>query len=83
MKRLATSIRCVPRIGYANTEVRTIDVGVPDDAESQDLRQAVDIWFVSHGIDDAVYDIGWDNDGVYAVINDEAYQEGSWGRPIF
>ncbi len=37
----------------------------------------------SHGNFSEVLIIGWDNDGVYAVINDEAYQEGSWGRPIF
>jgi hypothetical protein len=81
VRRLATTVRCVPRIGYSNTEVRTIDVGISDEAESHDLRDAVNFWFTSHGIADAVYDIGWDNDGIYAVINDEAYVV-NWGRPL-
>ena len=82
VKTVATRIRCVPRIGYDNTEVRTIDVGLPEGAESDRVRDALDIWFMAHGIDDAVFDIAFDNDGIYAVINDEAY-DASWGKPLF
>jgi hypothetical protein len=81
VKHIATTVRCVPRVGYDNTEVRTIDLPLNEDAEDGELRQALDIWFLSHGIGDAVYDVRFDDDGVIAVINDEAY-DARWGTPL-
>jgi hypothetical protein len=74
-------IRCVPRYGYEKTEVRTIDLDVPQDADPHQLREAVYFYFAARGISDAVYDVGVDDDGYFAVINDEAY-DAQWGRPL-
>jgi hypothetical protein len=74
-------IRCVPRYGYEKTEVRTIDLDVPQDADPSQLREAVYFYFAARGISDAVYDVGVDDDGYFAVINDEAY-DAQWGRPL-
>lgn len=81
MKKTALMIRCVPRYGYENTEVRTIDLDIPRDAEETVLRDALTFYFASRGISDALYDISVDDDGFFAVINDEAY-ETPWGRPL-
>ena len=74
-------IRCVPRYGYDNTEVRTIDLEVSHDTEEEQLREAVYFYFAARGISDAVYDIAVDDDGYFAVINDEAYDI-EWGTPL-
>ena len=74
-------IRCVPRFGYDNTEVRTIDLEVAREAEEEELRQAVYFYFAARGISDAVYDIAVDDNGYFAVINDEAYDV-QWGTPL-
>lgn len=81
MKRTALMFRCVPRYGYDNTEVRTIDLDVPHDATEEQLEQAVYLFFASRGLTEAVYDIAVDDDGFFAVINDEAY-DAQWGTPL-
>ncbi len=74
-------IRCVPRFGYDNTEVRTIDLDVSQHAEEEELRHAVYFYFAARGISDAVYDVAVDDDGWFAIINDEAY-DNAWGTPL-
>lgn len=81
MKKTALMIRCVPRFGYDNTEVRTIDVDVVRDAEREDVLDAVGFFFASRGIADAVYDVDADDDGYFAVINDEVFEH-TWGTPL-
>ena len=81
MKKTALMVRCVPRYGYERTEVRTVDLDVPRNAEEEQLREALTFFFATHGISDAVYDIDVDADGYFAVINDEAY-EFQWGTPL-
>jgi hypothetical protein len=81
MKRTALMIRCVPRFGYDHTEVRAIDLDVTRDTHETELREAVQFYFAARGISDAVYDVGVDDYGFFAVINDEAY-EMEWGKPL-
>ncbi len=81
MKRIATTVRCVPRFGFDNTEVRTIDLDGVDDASERQLLEALERWFALRGIADAVYDIQADNNGLFAIINDEAFEE-EWGTPL-
>lgn len=80
-KKLSTTIRCVPRFGFRDTEVRTIEVDAPRGADDADLHASLAQWFQLRGIADAVYDIAADNDGLFAIINDEAYEE-DWGTPL-
>lgn len=81
MKKTALMIRCVPRFGFDNTEVRIIDLDVLAGADEAGLQAAVEFYFASRGISDAVYDITTDDDGFFAVINDEAF-DAAWGRPL-
>ena len=81
MKKTALMIRCVPRFGFENTEVRTVDLDVPRDADEETLREALTFYFATRGISDALYDITVDDDGFFAVINDEAYAA-HWGTPL-
>lgn len=81
MRRTATTIRCVPRFGYDDTEVRFVDLDVPYDAEERELYETLRYWFASQGIADAVYDIDVDDDGFFAIVNDEVYEE-NWGTPV-
>lgn len=81
MKKIAHMIRCVPRFGYENTEVRSIDVELPPDVELDELRRVIEFYFASRGIGDAVFDVNCDDDGYFAVINDEAF-ELVWGQPL-
>lgn len=81
MKRVATTIRCVPRVGLENTDVRLVDLDLPGNADDQALFSALNAWFAEHGIADAVYDIATDDDGFFAVVNDEAYLY-EWGTPL-
>ncbi len=81
MKKIAYMVRCVPRFGYENTEVRSIDVESAPDAELDELRAAVEFYFASRGIGEAVFDVTVDDDGFVAVINDEAY-EIAWGQSL-
>jgi len=81
MRKTATTIRCVPRYGYAATEVRTIDIDVPDDVDERELLDAVRFWFASRGIADAIYDLDTDDNGYFVIVNDEAYAN-DWGTPL-
>lgn len=81
MRRVATTMRCVPRFGFTDTDVRTIDVDLPNDAEQEMIRDVLDGWFNRHGISEAVFSVDVDDDGYFAVINDEAY-ETEWGTPL-
>lgn len=81
MRKTLTTIRCVPRYGYKHTEVRTVDLELPDGSDEQELLAALRVWFAHRGIPDAVYDIANDDDGFFAIINDEAYQR-EWGAPV-
>lgn len=81
MKKIATTIRCVPRYGYEGTEVRTIDLDLADSADEHELVEAVGKWFAERGIADALYDITVDDDGFFAVINDEVYAA-EWGTRL-
>lgn len=81
MRNVPTTIRCVPRYGYEFAEVRTIDLDMPEGWEDHDLRVVLTHWFDARGIVHAVYDIDVDDDGFFAIVNDEAYQA-SWGEPL-
>jgi len=81
MNKTALKIRCVPRYGFANTEVRTVDLEVSRDAEPEVLEQMLNLYFATRGIADAVYAIEADDNGFFAVINDEAYGA-SWGTAL-
>lgn len=81
MRSVMTSIRCVPRLGCDFTQVRTIELGVAPGYGELDVRDALTAWFADRGLEEVVYDVGVDNDGYYAVINDEAYYE-EWGAPL-
>jgi hypothetical protein len=81
MKRTATTIRCVPRYGYPGTEVRIVDLDLPEDLEDDALLEALRLWFALRGLQQAVYDIDVDDNGYFAIINDEAYAQ-QWGAPL-
>ncbi len=81
MKRVVTTVRCVPRYGYANTEVRTIELDLSEDPDGDEVKAAMDIWFAQRGIADAVYDVHTDDNGFFAVINDETYDR-EWGTAL-
>lgn len=79
-KRTLTTVRCVPRFGYEGTEVRMVELDLHDTDDAA-IRTALTRWFAQRGIADAVYDITLDEDGFFAVINDEAYAE-TWGDSL-
>lgn len=81
MKRTALKLRCVPRYGFEDTEVRTIDLDLRPDCEERPLLDAVQFYFASRGISDAVYAIDVDDNGYFAIINDEVYNS-EWGTPL-
>ncbi len=81
MKRVATTIRCVPRYGYENTEVRTVELDLGDDPDPSDVQLALETWFAQRGIFDAVYDVQTEDSGYFAVVNDETYDQ-AWGTPL-
>ena len=81
MRKTALMIRCVPRFGFDNTEVRMIELDVAADAEGDELQVALEVYFSARGIADAVYDVKVDDYGWFAVVNDEAY-EAQWGTPL-
>lgn len=80
MRKTLTTLRCVPRFGYDNTNVRMVDFEV-DEVDYDSLLESLQRWFAMRGIADAVYSIEVDDDGFFAVVNDEAY-ENEWGRPL-
>ena len=81
MRKTLTTVRCVPRYGFEYAQVRTIDVDVLDLTDEQELLTALRTWFAQRGISDAVYDVAVDDNGFFAVINDEAYRY-DWGEAI-
>jgi hypothetical protein len=81
MRKTLTTIRCVPRFGYEHAQVRTIDLELLDVSDEQELLAAVKLWFAERGIADAVYDIDVDDNGFFAIINDEAYRH-DWGAVL-
>jgi len=81
MKKTLTTIRCVPRYGYEFTQVRTVDLDVADACDEHELLAALTMWFNARNIPDAVYAIDVDDNGFFAIINDEAYRH-DWGTPL-
>jgi hypothetical protein len=81
MKRVVTTVRCVPRCGFANTEVRTVDLDLTEDPDGDDVKTALEVWFAQRGIDEAVYDVHTDDHGFFAVVNDETYDR-DWGTAM-
>ncbi len=79
--RTLTTIRCVPRYGYDYAEVRTVDLELPEEFDESRLAATLERWFAQRGVESAVYDIQADDNGFFAVVNDEAYQS-SWGKPL-
>lgn len=82
MRKTLTTIRCVPRYGYEYANVRTIDLDLHDASDENELLQALNLWFAQRGIADAVYDLDTDNNGFFAIINDEAFLS-AWGEAVF
>jgi hypothetical protein len=60
--------------------VRLLDVDWGGD-DQRELHEALDRWFREHGIADAVFAVEVDDDGYFAVVNDEVFEQ-HWGRPI-
>jgi len=81
MRKTLTTVRCVPRFGYDHANVRTVDVDLLDLSDEQELLVALRTWFAHRGIADAVYDVAADDNGFFAIINDEAYHH-SWGEEL-
>jgi len=81
MKKVATTIRCVPRYGFDHAEVREVDLDLQHDADEHELHAALDYWFATQGIADAIYGLDVDDNGYFAIINDDVYDH-SWGKPI-
>ncbi len=81
MKKTLTTVRCVPRFGYEYAEVRTVDLELSGERNETELLASLRRWFSEHGIHDAVYDVETDDDGLFAIVNDEAYQN-PWGDPL-
>lgn len=81
MKRIATTVRCVPRYGYDYTQVREVDLELPEGWDDHQLNAALSQYFSYKSIADAVFAIDSDEGGFFAVINDEAYLQ-NWGEPL-
>lgn len=81
MRKTITTVRCVPRFGYEHAQVRTIDIDLFDSSNEQELLAALQTWFAQRGIADAVYDVSTDDNGFFAIINDEAYRA-DWGEAL-
>ncbi len=81
MRKTLTTIRCVPRFGFDHTEVRTIDLDLFDRADERELLTVLREWFAMRGIPDAVYDVDTDDNGFFAIINDEAFER-DWGQRL-
>jgi hypothetical protein len=81
MRKTVTTVRCVPRFGYEHAQVRTIDLDLYDAADDRELLSALRTWFAQRGVADAVYDVSTDDNGFFAIINDEAYRA-DWGEAL-
>lgn len=82
MKKTALMLRCVPRYGFDHTEVRMVDLDVSPRADIELVHEALTLYFAVRGISDAVYAVDFDNDGPFAIVNDEVYEH-AWGTPVF
>lgn len=82
MRKTLTTIRCVPRYGYDFAKVRSVDLDLPEGWDEHNLQTVLTRWFAERSVADAVYDIEVDDDGFFAVVNDEAFHE-QWGEEIF
>lgn len=80
-KKISTTIRCVPRFGFANTQVREILVDTEDAFDDAQLYDAIVEFFGAYGFVDAVFDFDQDEDGYFAIINDDTF-EGEWGKVL-
>jgi hypothetical protein len=81
MRKTLTTVRCVPRYGYEHAEVRTIDLDLLDVNDERELLATARSWFAQRGIADAVYDVSSDDNGLFAIVNDEAYRQ-PWGEAL-
>ena len=81
MKKTLTTIRCVPRFGYDHADVRTVELDLIDEVDENELLYVLRAWFEARGITDAVFDVEFDDDGIFAIVNDEAYHE-QWGESL-
>jgi hypothetical protein len=81
MKKTLEIVRCVPRYGYENTQVRTVEIDLPANFDEDKLLESLRQFFALRGVPDAVFDISVDDDGFFAIVNDEAY-DFDWGEPL-
>lgn len=81
VERTLTTVRCVPRYGYESTGVRIIELDMFASFSAGELYEALRVYFMSRGLEEAIYDVDLDADGWCAIINDEAY-EAEWGTPL-
>lgn len=58
-----------------------MEVDVCEDFAQPELARALDRWFAVRGIADAVFAVDQDDEGFFAIINDEAYAQ-DWGQPL-
>lgn len=63
MKKIATTVRCVPRFGYEYSQVREVDIDLPEGWDDEQLRVALSHFFAYRSISDAVFAIDADDDG--------------------
>lgn len=80
-KRLSTTVRCVPRFGYDHAEVREINIDVENVHDDDEIRTMIQQWFAVRGIEDALFDLDCDDNGYFAIVNDEAF-EAKWGTAL-
>lgn len=81
-RRVQTKVRCVPRFGYEFAQVREIDVDVENGHDDVELRSAVESYFAARGLSEALYDLEVDDNGYFAIVNDEAFHD-EWGTSLF
>ncbi|MDX2201081.1 MAG: hypothetical protein SF069_19170 [Phycisphaerae bacterium] len=72
----------MPRVGLEHTEVREIEVDCDQPHDDEFLRESIERFFSRRGLGEALYDLEVDDNGYFAVVNDEAYQQ-SWGTSLF
>lgn len=80
IRRTLTTVRCVPRCGFDYTQVRMVSLEAPEGDEDS-IRAALDRWFRAIGIEQAVFDVDADDNGFFAIVNDEAFQA-PWGEKL-
>ena len=80
-KRTLTTIRCVPRFGYDFASPRTIDFDLPHHFDENDLEGVMLEWFSARDLVDALFAVEFDDEGYFAIVNDEAFHV-EWGEPL-